>query len=159
MLLEAAQQLPPDVRVWVASDGDETRTLKQDFADDDRIEWLGPISADEKCARLAGASVFCAPSLGGESFGVVLLEAMAAGTPIVASDISGYALVARNGADALLVEPHDVDALADGLTSALAGGDAVRARVESGRERVNGFSMESLADLYIEMYERLLHES
>ena len=60
-----------------------------------RIEWLGRISDEEKFARLRGATVFCAPSLRGESFGVVLLEAMAAGTPIVASNLHGYANVAR----------------------------------------------------------------
>ena len=54
---------------------------------------------------MRGATVFCAPSLHGESFGVVLLEAMAAGTPIVASAIEGYANVARPGREALLVEP------------------------------------------------------
>ena len=62
----------------------------------------------------AGASVFCAPSLHGESFGVVLIEAMAAGTPVVASGLDGYRNVATDGVDALLVEPGDVDALADG---------------------------------------------
>ena len=62
----------------------------------------------------AGPSVFCAPSLHGESFGVVLIEAMAAGTPVVASGIDGYRNVATDGVDALLVEPGDADALADG---------------------------------------------
>ena len=61
---------------------------------DARIEWLGRIDDDERDRRMAEASVFCAPSLGGESFGVILLEAMAAGTPVVASDIPGYAKVA-----------------------------------------------------------------
>ena len=65
---------------------------------DGRIEWLGTISETEKIARLRGADVFCAPSLHGESFGIVLLEAMAAGTAVVAGDIPGYANVARQGA-------------------------------------------------------------
>jgi len=156
VLLTAAQQLPSDLRIWVASDGDETAALKREFADDSRIEWLGRISEEEKRSRLAGASVFCAPSLGGESFGVVLLEAMAAGTPIVASKISGYSLVARDGADALLVEPGNVDSLAQGLRRCLTGGDDVTSRVTSGASRVNEFSMQALADLYIEKYERAL---
>ena len=59
--------------------------------------------------------MFCAPSLHGESFGVVLIEAMAAGTPVVASGIDGYRNVATDGVDALLVEPGDADALAAAL--------------------------------------------
>ena len=159
VLLTAVEQLGPDVRLWVASDGDETAALKSDFGHLGHVEWLGRIGNTEKLARLAGASVLCAPSLGGESFGVVLLEAMAAGAPIVASDISGYSLVARGGSDALLVPPGDAMALAAGLTKVLAGGAEVAARVERGRERANEFSMEALADIYIEMYDRLFAEA
>jgi len=156
VLLEAAAKLPAHVRVWVAGDGEQTQALQRDFLSNHRIEWLGRISADEKRARMRGASVFCAPSLGGESFGVVLLEAMAAGTPIVASSISGYSLVARGGADALLVPPSDPDAVAGALNQVLAGGQAVQERVASGRERAKQFSMQALAETYIEMYDRLL---
>lgn len=156
VLLQAAQSLDSDVTIWVASDGDQTDELKSEFGADERIEWLGRISDDEKRCRVQAASVFCAPSLGGESFGVVLLEAMAAGTPIVASDITGYSLVARGGLDALLVMPDDAAALAAGLREALAGGAAVDTRVGNGRERANEFSMETLASLYVEKYERLL---
>ena len=60
-----------------------------------RVEWLGRVSEEEKQARLRGATIACFPALDGESFGVVLLEAMAAGTPVVASDIDGYRTVSR----------------------------------------------------------------
>lgn len=156
VLLDAAEQLPPDVRIWVGSDGDETAALKRDFASNHRIDWLGRLTDAEKIARMKATSVFCAPSLGGESFGLVLLEAMAAGTPIVASDISGYSLVARGGSDALLVSPGDANELARGLMNALAGGAAVQNRVQRGWERASEFSMHALADMYIAMYERLV---
>ena len=97
VLLEAMTDLPPDVRLWIASDGPDTEALKACVAGDTRIEWLGRISDDEKARRLRAADVFCAPSLRGESFGVVLLEAMAAETPVVASDLPGYSNVARSG--------------------------------------------------------------
>ena len=84
-----------------------------------RITWLGRISDDEKARVMRGADVFCAPSLRGESFGVVLLEGMAAETPVVASDLPGYANVARADRDALLVPPGDVAALAAALHSVL----------------------------------------
>ncbi len=73
-------------------------------------------SATRRRRRGCGApNVFCAPSLRGESFGVVLLEAMAAQTPVVASDLDGYRNVARSGADAILVPPGDAEALAAAL--------------------------------------------
>ena len=103
MLLEAFQSLPADVRLWIASDGPDSARLRAEHADDERITWLGRISDAEKFARLRGADVFCAPSLHGESFGVVLIEAMAAGTPVVASGLDGYRNVATDGVDALLV--------------------------------------------------------
>ena len=107
VLLAALRHLPADVRIWVAGDGPETATLQAHHTGDPRIEWLGRIGDEEKASRMRGADVFCAPSLRGESFGVVLLEAMAARTPVVASDLDGYRNVARSGADALLVPPGD----------------------------------------------------
>ncbi|HKH25272.1 MAG TPA: glycosyltransferase, partial [Acidimicrobiales bacterium] len=123
---------------------------------DPRIEWLGRLGDDEVASRMRGADVFCAPSLHGESFGVVLLEAMAAGAVVVASQLDGYRNVATDGLDALLTEPGDADALAAALRSAL--GDAsLRAQLQgAGERRVQLFSMDRLAELYVERYERLV---
>src|SRR5205085_7267667 len=76
-----------------------------------RVEWLGTIGESEKAARLRAATVCCAPSLRQESFGIVLLEAMAAGAAVVASDIPGYRNVARPDEDALLFPAGDAVAL------------------------------------------------
>ena len=73
----------------------------------------GALSDDEVASRLAGADVLCAPSLYGESFGMVLLEGMAAGCAVVASDIEGYRIAA--GGHATLVPPGDAGALARAL--------------------------------------------
>jgi phosphatidylinositol alpha-mannosyltransferase len=156
VLLEAWRALPGDVRLWVAGSGPATSELRSSVGTDSRVEWLGRISDDEKTARLRGASVFCAPSLHGESFGVVLLEAMAADTPVVASDLAGYRRVARPGTDALLVPPGDPAALARALGEVLADGSLADRLVASGRERAASFSMARLADLYARMYARLL---
>lgn len=156
VLLEAAEWLGPEVRFWIGGEGDMTAGLAARYRNDERIEWLGTLTDDDKRARLRGADVFCAPSLGGESFGVVLLEAMAAGTPVVATDIAGYSTVAREGADAALVEPGEPVALAKAIETTLGGGPQVQARVASGAERVAEFSMETLVDLYIEKYRRVL---
>ena len=78
----------------------------------DGVTVLGRVSDDEKRAALEGADVLAAPSLGGESFGMVLTEAFAAGTPVVASDIAGYRDVVRDGVDGVLVPRGDATALA-----------------------------------------------
>jgi phosphatidylinositol alpha-mannosyltransferase len=158
VLLEAMALLPPDVRCWVAGTGPDTARLTARYAGDPRIEWLGWISDDEKIARMRGAAVFCAPSLGGESFGVVLIEAMAALTPVVASDLPGYRNVARPGLDALLVPGGDPVALAAGLRAVLADEDLAERLRRSGADRADGFSMETLAQEYLRLYCRL-HQS
>jgi phosphatidyl-myo-inositol alpha-mannosyltransferase len=152
VLLEAMAQLPPSVRLWIGSSGPETDRLRRQYAGDTRIEWLGRISEEEKIARMAGASVFCAPSLHGESFGVVLIEAMAAGTPVVATALDGYKNAARPDVDALLVPPGDATALADAIRRILADEDLANALRSSGVERATQFSMESLAERYLEIY-------
>jgi phosphatidylinositol alpha-mannosyltransferase len=156
VLLEAMRQMPSDVRLWVTGEGPQTAELRAAHGGDDRISWLGRVSDDEKAARLAGADVFCAPSLHGESFGVVLLEAMAAHTPIVASDLDGYRLVARDGADAVLVPPGDATQLGDALQRVLGDGAEARRLVGSGEQRAAEFSMSGLAELYEERYYRAL---
>lgn len=155
VLIEAMQRLGPDVRLWVGGDGPETGRLRADTCSDPRIRWLGRLSEEEKARRIRGADVVCAPSLHGESFGVVLLEAMAASTPVVASDLPGYRNVARPGAEAALVAPGDPVALAAALGQALAGGPEVVDMVTAGDCRAAHFSMERLAERYVELYSRL----
>lgn len=152
VLLEAAGELGPDVRFWIAGDGPATTELRAKHAGDARIEWLGRIDDDEKAARLRGADVFCAPSLRGESFGVVLLEGMAAETPVVASDLPGYRTVARSGADALLVPPGDACALGAALRKVLTDQACRDALVTSGWQRAEEFSMDNLARRYVDLY-------
>jgi phosphatidylinositol alpha-mannosyltransferase len=156
VLLDAMRHLSASVRLWVVGEGPETEALRITTAGDPRIEWLGTITESEKVARLRGADVFCAPSLHGESFGIVLLEAMAASTPVVASDLPGYANVARADQDALLVPPGDSGALADALRRVLEDDQMAARLVHSGRGRADHFSMARLADLYLERYERLV---
>jgi len=154
VLLDALARMSRDVRVWVAGDGPDTPALRRRTSGDPRVEWLGRISDAEKASRLRAATAYCAPSLRGESFGVVLLEAMAAGTPIVASDLPGYRRVARPDLDAVLTPPGDADRLAAALTEVLADADRRSELVRSGRERAEEFSMTRLASRYLELYAR-----
>jgi phosphatidylinositol alpha-mannosyltransferase len=156
VLLEAARRLPPEVTVWVAGHGPETDELRSRCSGDPRIQWLGALSDDEKRRRLRAADVFCVPSLGGESFGIVLLEGMAAGTPVVASDLPAYRVVARDGQDATLFATGDSEALAKALLEVLDRGSEVEQRLVRGRQRAAEFSMDRLADAYLTRYRRLL---
>jgi phosphatidyl-myo-inositol alpha-mannosyltransferase len=147
--------LPSDVTLWVGSDGPETDELKADFPDP-RFNWLGRLTDMEKAERMRGASVACFPSLRGESFGVVLLEAMAAGVPVVASDLPGYRNVARPDLEALMVPPGDASALAAALKRVLEDASLAASLRRAGDARAAHFSMASLANRYLEIYDRAL---
>lgn len=152
VLIEAMAQLGPEVTLWVASNGPDTERLRAATKDDARIVWLGRLSDEEKIARLKGADVFCAPSLHGESFGVVLIEAMAAGTCIVASSLAGYKNVATDDVDSLLVEPGDAGALAVALRRALTDRELSARLTAAGNVRADDFSMTTLAQAYAGIY-------
>ena len=156
VLLSALRLIDADLSLWVAGDGPDTATLRAAHASDTRIEWLGRISDADKIARLRGASLFCAPSLHGESFGVVLIEAMAAGTPVVASALDGYRNVATDGVDALLVPPGDPEALAESIRRVLGDAELSQRLVANGDRRADEFAMSSLAAAYVSIYERLI---
>jgi phosphatidyl-myo-inositol alpha-mannosyltransferase len=156
VLLDALRRLPPDVTVWVGGTGPQTDALRARHGGDPRIVWLGRLSDEEVAARMRGADVFCAPSLHGESFGVVLLEAMAAGAVVVASALDGYANVATDGVDALLTPPGDSVALGDALARVLGNGRLRQELVAAAEARAQAFSMAHLAEAYTERYERLI---
>ncbi len=156
VLLDAFTRLPSDARLWIAGDGPDSAVLQARYADDTRITWLGRIDDAEKFGRLRGASVFCAPSLHGESFGVVLIEAMAAGTPVVASGLDGYRNVATDGVDSLLVEPGDPAALASALARVLTEPALADRLRMAGTARAEDFSMSKLADEYVAIYRELV---
>jgi phosphatidylinositol alpha-mannosyltransferase len=156
VLLEALGSLRPDVQLWVAGRGPETERLRAMTAGDARVAWLGRIDDDERARRLRGADVLCAPSLHGESFGVVLLEAMAAGTPVVASDLAGYRNVARAGREAILVPPGDARALATALERVVDDAACAARLSAAGTARAEELSMERLAERYLERYASLV---
>jgi phosphatidylinositol alpha-mannosyltransferase len=153
VLLTALADLPPEVRVWVGGDGPQQEELRSRFGHDPRVEWLGRISDDERAARMRGCTVYCSPSVRGESFGMVLLEAMAAGCALVASDLEGHRNVATDGVDALLAPVGDAAALAKALRRVL-DDDGLRSDlVAGGRRRAEQLSMARLAERYLTIYE------
>jgi len=156
VLLAALADLPPEVRVWVGGDGPQTEELQQRYGHDPRIEWLGRISDEERSARMRGCTVYCSPSVRGESFGMVLLEAMASGCALVASDLDGHRNVASDGVDALLAPVGDAAALAKALRRVL-DDDGLRGElVAGGRRRADQLSMQHLAKRYQAIYGQVL---
>src|SRR5829696_8515019 len=105
------RQVPAELRIV----GVEAQELAPLLLDPEGVTALGRVGDAEKRAALEAADLLCAPSLGGESFGMVLTEAFAAGTPVVASDIAGYRDVVADGRDGLLVPRGDATRLAETL--------------------------------------------
>ena len=125
------------------------------FRKDSRVTGID-VSEAEKASLLRGATVACFPSVEGESFGVVLLEALAARTPVVASDLEGYRHVARADCEALLVPPGDVNALRSALRRLLDDVD-LRAKLSAaGGARAEEFSMTRLAERLLPVYDRAI---
>ena len=120
------------------------------------IEIAGRVTDERKWQLLHDADVLCAPSLGGESFGMVLTEAFASGTPVVASDIAGYRDVVRDGVDGVLVRPAEPVQLAETLHS-LAQDPAARERMSvAARERAERFAWPRVATEVEQAYEDAL---
>jgi phosphatidyl-myo-inositol alpha-mannosyltransferase len=155
VLLDAVETMTKPVEVWVASDGPETAELMERHAGNHSIVWLGRIPEAEKFARLRSCDVFCAPSLGGESFGVVLIEAMAAGATVVASALDGYRNVATDGRDALLVPPDDPHLLATALDRVVTDRQLSTELRAAGARRAEDFAMTRLAERYLEIYDEI----
>jgi phosphatidylinositol alpha-mannosyltransferase len=104
------------------------------------------------------ADIFCSPALGHESQGYVILEAMAAGLPVVASNIEGYASVVTHDVDGLLVRPKDTLALADSLTRLVRDEAQRRSLAAAGLVRVEDYSWPRVTQQVLSYYERLLDQ-
>ncbi|HHT0592281.1 TPA: glycosyltransferase family 4 protein [Legionella anisa] len=122
------------------------------------ILYLGTVSDEQLAALYQTADIFCAPSIGNESFGIVLIEAMAAGIPIVTTRIEGYMSVVRDNHDALLVPPKDSNALAQAVKQ-LIDDPALRQRlIEQAKVSVQRYSWKNLAKQTLEYYNEKLSQ-
>jgi phosphatidylinositol alpha-mannosyltransferase len=152
VLLRAFEALREHIPATLTLVGACAAEIAPMLLDDRGVRALGKVSEQEKATELQRAEVLCAPSLRGESFGMVLTEAFAASTPVVASDIPGYRDVARDGIDGLLVPPGDALALAEALR-AMALDPARRASMAaSARERAERFSWSHVAEEVADSY-------
>jgi phosphatidylinositol alpha-mannosyltransferase len=145
--LAAAQQL--DWRFTIAGDGPEGPQLRREFGDLSNVDFLGAVTDEDKRRLLRSSQVLIAASTHGESFGLVLLEAMAAETPVVASDIDGYRAAA--GGHATLFGARDAPALLAATQQAALSSVLM---ISTARRHAEQWSMQTLMDRYEEIYER-----
>lgn len=144
-----------DLRLVVVGEGGERRALERlDEPVRQRVTMLGTVPNDEVPSIHAACEVFVAPNTGGESFGVVLVEAMAAGLPVVATDIPGFDEVIRDGTDGLLVPPGDAAALAAAIDRVLNDAELAERISISGRERARTFSWDAVIPRLEAIYDR-----
>lgn len=111
----------PDVQLVAVGSGDDLSRLRSIAAEEqvaDRVHFLEGLSKEELASRYAAADVFALPSIG-EGFGLVFLEAMAFGKPVVGADAGGITDLIRDGSNGLLIPPNDPDGLAQGLSRLL----------------------------------------
>ena len=122
------------------------------------VLFTGYVSDEELPRYFASTDIFCSPATGGESMGVVLLEALAAGKPVVASDIDGYATVINSGVDGLLVPPRNSAALASSIERLLES-DALRSRFSAaGLQKARDYAWPQVAARVLDYYYELLEE-
>jgi phosphatidyl-myo-inositol alpha-mannosyltransferase len=147
----------PDALLVVAGDGKERRALRWLPAPArDRVVMLGSVPHDRLPPYHAACEVFCAPATGRESFGIVLVEAMAAGLPVVASDIPGYREVVRYEVEGLLVPASDPGRLAAAVSRILDRPELGRKLGEAGRIRARRYSWDQVAREVESAYEEAL---
>ena len=156
VLLSAFEGLREHVPARLTLVGPEYEQVAPLLYDDRGITALGKVDDARKSAVLAQADVLCAPSLGGESFGMVLTEAFAHGTPVVASDIAGYRDVVHDGFDGVLVPRGDATAVAGALRD-LAMDEPRRAQMGvAAREHAQRFAWPRVAEEVVGAYEDAL---
>ncbi len=123
---------------------------------EDRVVFTGRVSGEALTRYYAEADVFCSPAMGGESFGIVLIEAMAAGAAVVASDIAGYRDVVRDGATGLLVRRGDPDSIAAAIVRLARDGELRQRLVESAGSEVRQYSWDRVTGRILDVYESVL---
>ena len=143
----------PDVEILIVGRGDEDELREEAGSLAGHLRFLGQVDDAEKAAAMRSADVYCAPNSGGESFGIVLVEAMAAGTAVVASDLDAFRRVLVDGKAGRLVPVDDAGELAAGLIEVVEN-DVARGRfIEAATEAVHRYDWSVVAGQIMRVYE------
>ncbi|GAC1445380.1 MAG: glycosyltransferase family 4 protein [Mycobacteriales bacterium] len=160
VLLEALPELVelvPEVRLLVAGPGDvEEVRVAIPASLRGHVELLGLVSEADKPGVYASGDVYCAPNTHGESFGIVLIEAMATGTPVIASDLEAFRRVLEDGRAGVLVPVSDPASLAAALADLLGDPDRRKLLAEAGRETVEQYDWATVTARIVEVYETVV---
>ena len=143
----------PDVEILVVGRGDEQELREEAGALAGHLRFLGLVDDAEKASAMRSADVYCAPNTGGESFGIVLVEAMAAGTAVVASDLDAFRRVLSDGAAGRLVPVDDPAALASALIDVLSDDVARQRYVDAAAAAVRRYDWSVVAKEILRVYE------
>ncbi len=144
----------PDIRVLIAGPGDSEEVLeKVDPQLRNRVEFLGKISESDKTDFLASVSLYIAPNTGGESFGIILAEAMAGGAAVVASDIPAFADVLGNGEFGALFESENSESLAKVIIDLLRDDSKRKELAAAGAMHAQRFDWSQVGEEIFEVYE------
>ncbi|MDO4900433.1 glycosyltransferase family 4 protein [Actinomyces sp.] len=146
----------PGARFLIAGRGDagEERAALARYGD--RVVFLGGVSDSDKAAMLASCSCYVAPQTGGESFGIVLVEAMAAGTHVVASDLTAFSDVLGAGAYGALFRTGDGDDLARAVVNTLTDAAAADLRRKAAAAIVDRYDWSAVTDAVLDVYDMAL---
>ena len=143
----------PEIEILIVGRGDEDE-LRQDAGElAGHLRFLGQVDDAQKASALRSADVYCAPNTGGESFGIVLVEAMAAGTPVVASNLDAFRRVLVDGKAGWLVPVEDSTALAEALIAVLGDGKLRARYVRAASAAVHRYDWSVVADEIMMVYE------
>jgi phosphatidylinositol alpha-mannosyltransferase len=147
----------PDVRVLIAGPGDPSE-IAEDINSElrKRFEFLGKISEDEKANFLKSIALYIAPNTGGESFGIIIAEAMAGGAAVVASDIPAFHDLLGGGQYGALFASEDSQSLAKVVIDLLREDEKRKALAEAGRAHAQRFDWSLVANQVYEIYEKAL---
>ncbi|MFD3703198.1 glycosyltransferase family 4 protein [Nocardia sp. NPDC058658] len=143
----------PDVEILIVGRGDEERLRREAGEHAGHLRFLGQVSDEEKAAALRSADVYVAPNLGGESFGIILIEAMAAGTPVVASELDAFRRVLRDGTAGVLTPIGDSDALATAIDTLLTDDETRERLVSTATQVVASYDWPVVAEQILRVYE------
>ena len=161
--MSLVQKLRPQSRLIIAGGFREGQRRRYSRTVDElglrNIVFEGFVSQEDKLRYLKSCHVLCSPAIGGESQGVVLLEAMASGLPVVASDIPGFRSVLLDGEGAILVPPKDDVALARNLMRMIDNPQKRARMVEFGLRRARDFAWDKIATRVLDYYDELLNEA
>lgn len=148
-----------NVHLIVAGSGPERQRYER-FVDEhdlgEHVHFLGFVRNEELASIYRSCDVYCSPALGGETFGIVLIEAMASGTPVAASRIAGYEQVIRDGENGLLIDPHSPDDIKEKLSTILTDDSTRKKLIDEGLRSAKGYDWSNVADRILEIYGRAI---